>query len=436
MILYSTKHKSPNVNLKEAVIKGLPNDNGLYMPINIERLPDTFFKEIDQLPFEELSLRVAQHLIGDFVPSKDLKEIVFDAINFEAPVHFIDDNLGFLELFHGPTLAFKDFGARFMARIMGYFLKNENREVNILVATSGDTGSAVAHGFLDVEGIKVTVLYPKGKVSEIQERQFTTLGRNITALEIEGTFDDCQHLVKTAFLDEELNKKMNLSSANSINIARLIPQSFYYFNAYKQLDNKDLPLYFCVPSGNFGNLTAGLFAQKMGLPITKMIAANNSNDEFKIYVDTGVFEPKPSISTISNAMDVGNPSNFWRILDMCAQKHDRVIEKIAAYSFSDEETKEGVKEIFKNHNYIMCPHTAVGYLGMKSFVKEKALSKANKIVLSTAHPVKFKEVVEPIINGEVAIPERLKKVLGNEKKSISMTNSYNDFKAFLIEENA
>ena len=315
MKLYSTKHEAPDVSLKEAVLTGLPPDNGLYMPYEINPLPQKFWDNLDHYTFTEMAYHIAYHLIGDDIPSAELNKIIQGAFDFDAPLIEVGD-YSVLELYHGPTLAFKDFGARFMGRLMGYFLRNNSREVNILVATSGDTGSAVAHGFFNVEGIKVTILYPKGKISEIQEKQFTTLGANITAIEINGTFDDCQALVKKAFLDKELNEKMTLSSANSINIGRLIPQSFYYIYAYKQLDDKTLPLYFSVPSGNFGNLTAGLIAKRMGLPVTKMIAANNSNDVFTLYYETGKFEPKTSVKTISNAMDVGNPSNFARMMDL------------------------------------------------------------------------------------------------------------------------
>ena len=337
MKLYSTKHISPDVDLKEAVLKGLPPDNGLYMPYEIHPLPQKFWDNLDSYTFCEMAYHIAHNFIGDYIPSAELNKIIQEAYDFDAPLIEVGD-YSVLELYNGPTLAFKDFGARFMGRLMGYFLRNNDKEVNILVATSGDTGSAVAHGFLNVEGIKVTILYPKGKVSEIQEKQFTTLGANITAIEIDGTFDDCQALVKQAFLDKELNEKLTLSSANSINIARLIPQSFYYIYAYKQLDDKSLPLYFSVPSGNFGNMTAGLFAKKMGLPITKMIAATNSNDVFTVYYETGKFEPKQSVQTISNAMDVGNPSNFARMMDLYGNDAEKVREDIAAYSYNNEQT--------------------------------------------------------------------------------------------------
>jgi threonine synthase len=320
-----------------------------------------------------------------------------------------------------------------MGRLMGYFLKDNNKEVNILVATSGDTGSAVAHGFLNVDGIKVTILYPKGKVSDIQEKQFTTLGANITAIEIDGTFDDCQAFVKQAFLDKELNEKLTLSSANSINIARLIPQSFYYIYAYKQLEDKNKNLYFTIPSGNFGNLTAGLFAKKMGLPITKLIAATNNNDIFTNYIKTGIFEPKASVQTISNAMDVGNPSNFYRILDYFQHDYTKIKEDIVAYSFDDVQTKNAITEVSQKYQYIICPHTAVGYLAMQAFKEDQHIYDTNNIILSTAHPVKFGEVVEPILGITPEIPERLKQALGTHKLSIPMENSYEAFKTWLME---
>jgi threonine synthase len=433
MKLYSTKNKSYIVELREAVLKGLPPDNGLYMPCEINPLPKDFIENIKNYTFQEIAFRVAKNMIGDYISNSDLEQIVNDSINFDAPLEYVDENISFLELFHGNTLAFKDFGARFMARIMGYFMSNKKEEVTILVATSGDTGSAVAQGFYNVEGIKVVVLYPKGKVSKLQEKQFATLGGNISVVQIDGTFDDCQYLVKSAFLDEELNKNMTLSSANSINIARLIPQSFYYFNAYRQLENTELPLYFSVPSGNFGNLTAGLFAWKMGLPITNMIASNNANDEFKRYTETGNFNPRPSVSTISNAMDVGNPSNFWRIMDIYDNDLEKVKADISAYSFNDKETEEAIRFIYNNYHYITCPHTAVGYLGLDSFIKDHHLSKNfNGIVLSTAHPVKFREVVEPAIGCEVPLPQKLEEMMKKEVVVNPMSSNFEEFKAYLL----
>lgn len=433
MKLYSTKHISPDVDLKEAVLKGLPPDNGLYMPYEINPLPQKFWDNLESYTFTEMAYHIAHHLIGDYIPSAELNKIIKEAYDFDAPLIEVGD-YNILELYNGPTLAFKDFGARFMGRLMGYFLHDNDKEVNILVATSGDTGSAVAHGFLNVEGIKVTILYPAGKVSEIQEKQFTTLGANITAIEIDGTFDDCQALVKQAFLDKELNEKMTLSSANSINIARLIPQSFYYIYAYKQLDDKSLPLYFSVPSGNFGNLTAGLFAKKMGLPVSKMIAANNSNDIFTVYHETGIFEPKHSVQTISNAMDVGNPSNFARLMDLYGNDPEKVREDIAAYSYNNEQTAECIQKVFNDYNYVMCPHTAVGYLGMDEFVYENDLNPyyINAVILSTAHPVKFGEVVEPLIEAHIHIPDRLKSIISGKKQSVLMSPNFDVFKNWLL----
>ncbi len=432
MQLYSTKHISPNVSLDQAVKNSLPPDNGLYMPIELKRMDQSFFDSISELSFNEIANKVLGHIFGDYIPSDDLKEIIEAAFGFDAPIHWLNEEEGVLELFHGPTLAFKDFGARFMGRLLEYFLRDNNDVVDILVATSGDTGSAVAHGFLNTRGIRVTILYPKNKVSEIQEKQFATLGANIRVLEVEGTFDDCQKMVKQGFLDKDLQAALTLSSANSINIARLLPQSLYYFYAYSRLKNKDLPLIFSVPSGNFGNLTAGLFAKKLGLPIHKMIASNNANSIFTKYWETGDFEPKASIQTISNAMDVGNPSNFFRVLDLYKNDFKALKEEIVAFSFDDEKTKEAIKSVYKEYKYTMCPHTAVGYLGMKAFKQDASLN-ANYIVLSTAHPVKFGEIVEAAINQPVAIPERLNAVLGNEKLSIPLKNDYMAFKDFLMQ---
>lgn len=430
MQLYSTKKISPDVDLKEAVLKGLPSDNGLYMPYEMFPLPSSFFEGLPEMTFNEMAATIVQHIVGDYIPQEDIQSIIEQAYHFDAPLVDLGE-IKILELFQGPTLAFKDFGARFMGRLMGYFLKGSENEVNILVATSGDTGSAVAHGFLNVPGIKVTILYPKGKVSDIQEKQFTTLGANITALEIDGTFDDCQRLVKTAFLDQELNEKLVLSSANSINIARLIPQSFYYFWAYKQLKDKSLPLYFSIPSGNFGNLTACLFAKGMGLPVSKIIAATNDNNIVPEYLSTGVFQPRTSVSTISNAMDVGNPSNFARMMDIYNEDLEVIREDIKGYFFSDEETAKCIQDVYAKTGYLICPHTAVGYLAMEEFLNTTQ-GASNNIVLSTAHPVKFGEVVEPLIGKAVEIPQRLKDMLGSEKKSIPMSSAFEEFKTWLL----
>lgn len=431
MELYSTNHKVENVSFEEAVFKGLPDDNGLYMPTEIPQLPKEFFETIEEKSFAEVAFEVAKTLIGDEIPADDLKGLIDDAVNFEAPVVNIHDNVNVLELFHGPSFAFKDFGARFMSRIMSYFLKKDNRNINILVATSGDTGSAVGHGFLGIDGVDVTILYPSGKVSINQEKQLTTLGQNITALEVDGVFDDCQRLVKTAFLDKELTSKMNLSSANSINIARLVPQSFYYFWTYAQLKAQGKSVVFCVPSGNFGNICGGLIAKKMGLPVEKFVAATNANDIVPHYLESGLFEAKPSVATISNAMDVGNPSNFPRMIALFDNDYNKVIENIVGKTYSDDETKVAMKEVYDKHGYVMCPHTAVAYLGLSDYLKESG-SEANGVLLSTAHPAKFDDVVDPILNTQIAMPAHLKEISEREKVAIPMTNEFEAFKAYLM----
>jgi len=432
---YSTNKKSKEVSFKEAVIKGIADDGGLFMPASFPVLPKKFFDEIENLSFQEICFEVANTIIGDEIPSKTLQSIINNAINFKAPIVKLNNNIGVLELFHGPTLAFKDFGARFMAEALSYFSKENKKNITILVATSGDTGSAVANGFLNSKGIKVFLLYPEGKVSHIQEMQLTTLDGNITALEVNGTFDDCQKLVKQAFLDNELKKNFFLSSANSINIARLIPQSFYYFNAYKQLEDKNKPLIFCVPSGNFGNLTGGLISKKMGLPVEKFIAAVNSNDVFPNYLKTGKFIPKPSIKTISNAMDVGNPSNFYRILDIFNNDWYKLSTEISSSSFSDELTKSAIKRIRKDYNYLIDPHGAVGYLALEEYIKQNKIESFNGIILETAHPAKFIDIMEDVLKENIEIPERLESSLYKEKKSIKISNEYTDFKNFLLNQN-
>ena len=429
MHFYSTNRKVPSVSFKEAVLKGLPDDNGLFMPEAIPQFSFEFLKKLPNLSFQEIAFQSARLIVEDEIEENTLNSIIEDVFNFDVPVKNVHDNIHVLELFHGPTLAFKDFGARFMARTMGYFLKTDGREINILVATSGDTGSAVAQGFLGVDGIKVTLLYPKGKVSKIQEQQLTTIGQNITALEVDGTFDDCQHLVKTAFLDQELNKKLNLSSANSINIARLLPQSFYYTYAFSRVMHKAENLYFCVPSGNFGNLSGGLLAKKMGLPITGFIAASNANDIVPKYLETSVFNPKPSIQTISNAMDVGNPSNFARMLDLYDHDYEKLTQDIRGISFDDNQTREIIEQVFVKYNYLMCPHTAIGYGGLSHYLNKDDAG----VFLSTAHPVKFKDIVDPLISVEVEIPLRLQQIIEKKKQAISMKKEFNEFKAFLID---
>ncbi len=432
MQLYSTKHSVPNVSFEEAVFKGLPADNGLYMPTEIPQLPQSFWDSIEEKTFQEVAFAIAEALIGDEIPSADLKEIIDDAVNFEAPAVKVKEQYYCLELFHGPSLAFKDFGARFMSRIMSYFLKKEGREINILVATSGDTGSAVAQGFLGADNISVTILYPSGKVSPNQEKQLTTLGQNITALEIDGVFDDCQALVKQAFLDKELNEAMNLSSANSINIARLVPQSFYYAWTYAQLKKEGKPIVFCVPSGNFGNICGGMIVRNMGMPVEKFVVATNANDIVPAYLETGEFNPKPSIATISNAMDVGNPSNFPRFLALNGEEYSKVTEQVLGTRYTDEETKVAIKEVYEKEGYLMCPHTAVAYLGLRDYFKETG-SQANGVFLSTAHPAKFQEVVSEIIGKEVELPEKLAELDKREKVALPMGTDFEGFKKYLLE---
>ena len=431
MELYSTKHSVDNVSFEKAVFKGLPDDNGLYMPTEIPKLPKEFFDTIESKSFSEISFEVAKALIGDEVPSDELKAIVEETVNFDTPVVNIHDNINVLELFHGPSFAFKDFGARFMSRIMSYFLNKSKKDINILVATSGDTGSAVGHGFLGIEGIKVTILYPSGKVSNTQEKQLTTLGQNITALEIDGVFDDCQKLVKSAFLDKELSEKLNLSSANSINIARLIPQSFYYFWTYAQLKKQGKPIVFCVPSGNFGNLCGGLIATKMGLPVERFIASTNVNNIVPHYLESGLFEPKSSIETISNAMDVGNPSNFPRMIALFDNDYDRVTKHIVGKAYNDEQTKVAMKSVYDQYGYVMCPHTAVGYLGLKEYINESDVD-VSGVVLGTAHPSKFDSVVDPILGITIDLPEHLKHINDREKVAIPMKVDFEVFKEFLL----
>jgi threonine synthase len=429
MQFYSTNRQVSPVSFKEAVLKGLPDDNGLFMPERIPQFSREFLDNLPAMHFADIAFEGAHLVVEDEIPEDALRTIVEDAFDFDVILKNAHDNINVLELFHGPTLAFKDFGARFMARVMGYFLKSDGREINILVATSGDTGSAVAQGFLGVRGIKVTLLYPKGKVSKIQEQQLTTLGQNITALEVDGTFDDCQKLVKTAFLDKELNRKLNLSSANSINIARLLPQSFYYTYAYSRLMKKAEDLVFCVPSGNYGNLCGGLLAKKMGIPISKFIAASNANDIVPKYLETADFAPGPSIHTISNAMDVGNPSNFVRMMDMYESDYQKITDDIEGISFDDEQTRKIITEVYQKHQYLMCPHTAIGYGGLTHYLKENETG----VFLSTAHPCKFKDTVDALIPYEVEVPSRLKKIIEKEKQALSMATDYDDFKAYLLE---
>lgn len=420
------------MSLHKAVVKGLASDRGLFMPERIKTLPEEFFDNIGKMSFQEIAYTVADAFFGEDVEKEALKSIVYDTLSFDCPVVKVTDNIYSLELFHGPTLAFKDVGARFMARLLGYFIKNERKEtVNVLVATSGDTGSAVANGFLGVEGIHVYVLYPAGKVSKIQESQFTTLGQNVTAVEIDGVFDDCQALVKNAFMDEELNGHMKLTSANSINVARFLPQAFYYFNAYARMKERNMAdnMVVCVPSGNFGNITAALFGQKMGLPIKRFIAANNANDIFFKYLQTGSYEPKPSVQTIANAMDVGNPSNFARIIDLYKNRHDVISSHISGASFSDDEIREAMKRCFDDNKYILDPHGACGYMALKQGLDAGETG----VFCETAHPAKFKDTVEDAIGSMVEIPERLAEFMKGTKQSVKLGKDFKSFKAFLME---
>ena len=430
MRLYSTKNTSSFVDLGEAIMKGLPDDNGLFMPEYFPKLSEQFIKNLKDYTFQEIAFEVSKTLFQGAIPENDLKEIIDNSINFPAPLQLLNEQTHILELFHGPSLAFKDFGARFMAQIMSYFNRGNDNELVILVATSGDTGGAVASGFYKTPGTKVVILYPKGKVSMLQEKQLTTLGHNISALEVEGTFDDCQALVKQAFLDKELNAQIRLTSANSINIARLIPQSFYYYEAFKQLNDYINPVAFVVPSGNYGNITAGLIAQKMGLPISHFVAASNANDIVPHYLCTGNYNPRPSVRTLSNAMDVGNPSNFARMQDLFGFTWNNMSENISGYSINDEATKLGIKEVFEKYNYIIDPHGAVGYLAFKAYQKSHPNTKG--IILETAHPSKFIDSVEEVIGQKIDIPERLAILADKKKESTLMNTEFEPFKDWLM----
>lgn len=432
MKYYSTNHTAPLASLEEAVVKGLAGDRGLYMPENIKALPKEFFDNIDKMSFQEIAYTVADAFFGEDVDADSLKKIVYETLAFDCPVVPVTDNIYTLELFHGPTLAFKDVGARFMARLLQYFIKKENKNglVNVLVATSGDTGSAVANGFLGVDGIHVYVLYPKGKVSPIQECQFTTLGKNITAIEVDGVFDDCQALVKTAFMDEELNNHMRLTSANSINVARFLPQAFYYFYAYAQLKKagKADNMVMCVPSGNFGNICAALFGHKMGLPIKRFVAANNANDIFYKYLQTGKYDPKPSKATLANAMDVGDPSNFARIYELYKGDHSVITALISGATFSDEQIAATMRECYKDAKYVLDPHGACGFQALKELLLPGEVG----VFCETAHPAKFKEKVDSILSAYIEIPQRLQEFMKGTKQSVAMTKQFEDFKAFLM----
>jgi threonine synthase len=426
MNYYSLHHKSPKSTFKNAVVQGLAKDRGIYFPENITPLSKDFIENISEYSNHEIAYEVIKQFVGDEIPAAKLKEIIKETVSFDFPLIKIDDNIASLELFHGPTMAFKDVGAKFMSQCLEYFNQGNTDEITVLVATSGDTGGAVANGFLGAKGINVVILYPSGKVSDIQEKQLTTLGKNITALEVDGVFDDCQEMVKTAFLDEEITK--TLTSANSINVARWLPQMFYFFFAYKELHKKNKELVFSVPSGNFGNICAGVMAQKLGLPIKHFIASTNINDTVPNYLVNGVYKPKPSKATISNAMDVGNPSNFIRILELFNNDLETLKSAFSSYSFTDDETRTTMKKIYNNTGYVAEPHGAVGYLGLKKYgLKENEFG----VFLETAHPVKFLDVVEAVLPVKVEIPEQIKKIINNKKIAIKAA-CYQDLKDFLM----
>ena len=430
MNFYSLHQKAPNVSFKDAVIKGIAPDKGLYFPEHIEPLPKSFFEKIEDLSNHEIAFNAIHQFVSDDIPNEKLREIIGNVLDFDFPVVEIGENVATLELFHGPTMAFKDVGARFMANCLGFFSEGEKSEVTVLVATSGDTGGAVANGFLGVDGVQVVILYPSGKVSDIQELQLTTLGKNITALEVDGTFDDCQKMVKTAFLDVDLQDKMQLTSANSINVARWLPQLFYFLFAYKQAKSKGKEIVFSVPSGNFGNICAGLLAQRLGMPVKHFVAATNMNDTVPEFMKTGEYHPKPSTATISNAMDVGDPSNFIRIRELYDNDFDALSRNLTSYTFSDEETREALLTLYNDHNYVADPHGAVGYLGLKKYQEQHPTTYG--IFLETAHPVKFLDVVEETIRENIDIPESIVKLMNKKKKSIAIME-YDQLKAYLLD---
>ena len=429
MNYYSLNKKAPNTSFKEAVIRGIAPDKGLYFPEHITPLPDSFFENIDTLSYEAIAFEAIKQFVSPDIPEDILKTIIAETLSFDFPIVKINEKISTLELFHGPTMAFKDVGARFMARCLEYFNQHNTEEVTVLVATSGDTGGAVANGFLGVKGVNVVILYPSGKVSDIQEKQLTTLKQNIKALEVDGVFDDCQDMVKRAFLDEELTSKMQLTSANSINVARWLPQMFYFFFAYKELHKTHKNIVFSVPSGNFGNVCAGMMAQQLGLPIHHFVASNNENNVVTEYLTTQLYQPKPSIQTISNAMDVGNPSNFIRIQEIYNNNFHELKSNLSSYSFSDADTRTALKELYDDFSYIADPHGAVGYLGCKAYLKNNP--DAHCVFLETAHPTKFLNVVEDVIKQKVALPPQIEAVMDKEKTSI-LVEHYDDLKAVLL----
>ncbi|WP_353777669.1 threonine synthase [Winogradskyella sp. 3972H.M.0a.05] len=432
MNYYSLNRQAPDASFREAVIRGLAPDKGLYFPESITPLPKSFFDNIDALSYSEIAFEAIKQFIVPEIPEDQLKRIIEETLSFDFPVVELTENISTLELFHGPTMAFKDVGARFMARCLGYFNKANTEEVTVLVATSGDTGGAVANGFLGVKGVNVVILYPSGKVSDIQEKQLTTLGQNITALEVDGVFDDCQDMVKRAFLDDALTSQMQLTSANSINVARWLPQLFYFMFAYKQLHNKHNDIVFTVPSGNFGNICAGMMAQQLGLPVKHFVAANNANHVVTTYLQTQEYNPQPTTPTISNAMDVGNPSNFVRIQEIYKNDFETLKANLTSYHFTDDATKTAMLELYKNHNYVADPHGAVGYLGCKDYLKTNP--NAHCVFLETAHPVKFLDVVEEVVEEKQPLPKQIQAVMDKEKASIKISN-YEELKGFLLSKN-
>uniref|UniRef100_UPI00404B5766 threonine synthase n=2 Tax=Gelidibacter sp. TaxID=2018083 RepID=UPI00404B5766 len=430
MNYYSLNHIAPNASFKTAVIKGIAPDKGLYFPESIIPLPASFFENIDNLSYEDIAFEAIKQFIVPEIPEDVLRTIIAETLAFDFPVVNINSHISTLELFHGPTMAFKDVGARFMSRCLGNFNSENTNDVTVLVATSGDTGGAVANGFLGVKGVNVVILYPSGKVSDIQEKQLTTLGRNITALEVDGTFDDCQDMVKQAFLDEDITKTIQLTSANSINVARWLPQMFYFFFAYKQLHNNHKNIVFSVPSGNFGNICAGMMAQRLGLPIQHFIAANNDNNVVTKYLQTQAYQPQASVATISNAMDVGNPSNFIRIQALYNNDFEQLKANLSSYSFTDTETKHALQELYDDYHYIADPHGAVGFLGAKSYLQQHP--EAHVVFLETAHPTKFLDVVEDVIKENMDLPTQIAAVMDKTKKAIAI-KTYEELKGFLLD---
>ncbi len=430
MQFYSLNDPDHRTSFKNAVVSGIAPDKGLYFPERITPLEPDFFENIEALSNHEIAFRAIHQFVQEDIPDHILKEIIANTLDFDFPVFDLEENVATLELFHGPTMAFKDVGARFMANCLGYFSQGEKQEVTVLVATSGDTGGAVANGFLGVEGVHVVILYPSGKVSDIQEKQLTTLGQNIEAMEVDGTFDDCQRMVKTAFLDQEITQHRKLTSANSINVARWLPQLFYFLFAYKQAKSKGKDIVFSVPSGNFGNICAGMVAQKLGMPVKHFVASTNVNDVVPKYLEQGVYEPMPSVATISNAMDVGDPSNFVRIRHLYQDDLDALRENLSSYSFTDSMTRNAMKKVYTNSGYVMDPHGAVGYLGLKAY--QKSHPDTFGIFLETAHPVKFLNVVEETLDVQLEIPSQIQKIMGKEKKSMPI-RSYAELKTFLLQ---